>query len=780
MNIKMTILNFFYIVIGAFCSLYCFITAFEIPVSPLPLALFCIIPALFLCASYYYFGHSKGDIILLFSLLLIGIVALIFRSILPDAIDCTTSYFLNKLAKLNVMTSTVSLPLESKLYSIVPFFCAIMALLALLLVILIHRFRLSFFSLLITFPLVEVGLFFGAVPNKICFFLYIIFLLLQIERFRFKKREIPKGFTATLAICIGICILFSNTLLIKMDYQRPFKWNSMRNAIILRDYETLGNLIGIDLESLFSAFSNHGNGINAGNLSNLGNKSKSTRTALKVTLPHSYTTVYLRGYASSYYTKNHWSIRENKEYDSLLSSYEKETSFPLTPLELFSYSQTLPYLYQTNITIEPKRADKSYAYVPYSMLPNDSVTEVQDLYYKPKSNTNQSYTIPVGTYLTGTEIKNSTFDALSESSSTSASFFNSTTKYDAVLDAYSAHFSEDYLTISKSLASALSAIAEALESKANYILADYPETVQSYLEQIYTYTLTPKKAPKNEDATLYFLQESREGYCVHFASSATLLLRAMGIPARYVEGYVISPNDFSKGSFDAKTGQYTVNVPESNAHAWTEYYTDDNGWQILDATPGYTESSIASDPASASQSTTASTQEAQTQQEATSETASTATTADNNSPQKSKGNKADNNGFSFQQWLKQQSLITKLMLSILGLFLLFILLCLIRRGILVQIRHYHWHGEDANKNAIAMLSLLTYLFTISSPSKAEQKIWEERMKPLFDLARYSQHTITKEQLEEIERMVIATEKKLKKQLPFLKRLYYEYLAKRIL
>ena len=576
----------------------------------------------------------------------------------------------------------------------------------------------------------------------------------------------PKGFTSTLAICVGICILFSNALLIKTDYQRPFKWNSMRNAIILRDYEILGNLIGIDLESLFSAFNNNGNGINAGDLSNLGNQSKSTKTALKVTLPHSYTTVYLRGYASSYYTKNHWGIRENKEYDSLLSSYEKEASFPLTPLELFSYSQTLPYLYQTNITIEPKRADKSYAYVPYSMLPNDSVTEVQDLYYKPKSNTNQSYTIPIGTDLIGTDL--------------TGAVFNSTTEYAAIVDAYSSHFSEDYLTISKSLASALSPIVEALETKANHMPTDYPETVQSYLEHIYTYTLTPKKAPKNEDATLYFLQESREGYCVHFASSATLLLRAMGIPARYVEGYVISPNDFSKGSFDAKTGQYTVNVPESNAHAWTEYYTEDEGWQILDATPGYTESSIASDPASASQSTTASTQEVQAQQEATSETASTATTADNNSPQKVKGNKADNNGFSFQQWLKQQSLMTKLMLSIFGLFLLFVLLCLIRRGILVQIRHYHWYGEDANKNAIAMLSLLMYLFTISPPSKAEQKIWEERMKPLFDLARYSQHTITKEQLEEIETMVIATEKKLKKQLPFLKRLYYQYLAKRIL
>ena len=98
----------------------------------------------------------------------------------------------------------------------------------------------------------------------------------------------------------------------------------------------------------------------------------------------------------------------------------------------------------------------------------------------------------------------------------------------------------------------------------------------------------------------------------------------------------------------------------------------------------------------------------------------------------------------------------------------------------MQIRYYHWHGEDANKNAIAMLSFLTYLFTISPPSKAEQKIWEERMKPFFDLARYSKHTITKEQLVEIETMVVATQKKLKKQLPFLKRLYHQYLARRIL
>ena len=45
------------------------------------------------------------------------------------------------------------------------------------------------------------------------------------------------------------------------------------------------------------------------------------------------------------------------------------------------------------------------------------------------------------------------------------------------------------------------------------------------------------------DYISYFLAKNKKGYCTHFASAGTMILRYMGIPARYVEGYVFSYTD---------------------------------------------------------------------------------------------------------------------------------------------------------------------------------------------------------------------------------------------
>ena len=55
---------------------------------------------------------------------------------------------------------------------------------------------------------------------------------------------------------------------------------------------------------------------------------------------------------------------------------------------------------------------------------------------------------------------------------------------------------------------------------------------------------------------------------MHFASAATLLLRWMGIPARYVAGYVA----------DVPASGH-VRVPDSAAHAWVEVYIEGYGWE---------------------------------------------------------------------------------------------------------------------------------------------------------------------------------------------------------
>ncbi len=99
------------------------------------------------------------------------------------------------------------------------------------------------------------------------------------------------------------------------------------------------------------------------------------------------------------------------------------------------------------------------------------------------------------------------------------------------------------------------------------------------------YTITPDLT--NVDATLdgveNFLRNTKEGYCVQFASAVTLLLRELDIPARYVEGYIgdeltkISRDDFVYGGY----------VRDYNAHAWVEVWFDGVGWIQYETTPQY-------------------------------------------------------------------------------------------------------------------------------------------------------------------------------------------------
>ncbi len=74
-----------------------------------------------------------------------------------------------------------------------------------------------------------------------------------------------------------------------------------------------------------------------------------------------------------------------------------------------------------------------------------------------------------------------------------------------------------------------------------------------------------------------FLFESGRGYCVHFATAMTLLLRAEGIPARYCEGYVCRFTEKDEN------GNYVVSSADS--HAWVEAYIDGFGWVPMEPTP---------------------------------------------------------------------------------------------------------------------------------------------------------------------------------------------------
>ena len=100
--------------------------------------------------------------------------------------------------------------------------------------------------------------------------------------------------------------------------------------------------------------------------------------------------------------------------------------------------------------------------------------------------------------------------------------------------------------------------------------------IQNYVRNSAVYDLsTSRMDSQYNDFAQWFLEESETGYCVHFATAATVLLRAAGIPARYVEGYMVT----------CAAGEETT-VSNRDAHAWAEYFDPDYGiWRVLEATP---------------------------------------------------------------------------------------------------------------------------------------------------------------------------------------------------
>ncbi|HSG66643.1 MAG TPA: transglutaminase domain-containing protein, partial [Gammaproteobacteria bacterium] len=87
------------------------------------------------------------------------------------------------------------------------------------------------------------------------------------------------------------------------------------------------------------------------------------------------------------------------------------------------------------------------------------------------------------------------------------------------------------------------------------------------------YTLTPP--PLGANPVDEFLLQTREGFCEHYASAFTVLMRAAGIPARVVTGY--------QGGELNPLGEYYI-IYQSNAHAWSEVWLEGEGWVRVDPT----------------------------------------------------------------------------------------------------------------------------------------------------------------------------------------------------
>ncbi|MGB2138727.1 MAG: transglutaminaseTgpA domain-containing protein [Psychrobacter sp.] len=102
----------------------------------------------------------------------------------------------------------------------------------------------------------------------------------------------------------------------------------------------------------------------------------------------------------------------------------------------------------------------------------------------------------------------------------------------------------------------------------------YIQAIQRWINQTeFRYTLSPP--PLDEDRIDSFLFETKAGFCEHYSSSFTFMMRAVGIPARVVAGY--QGGEMSRGG-------NVWEVRQMDAHAWSEVWLEGQGWVRVDPT----------------------------------------------------------------------------------------------------------------------------------------------------------------------------------------------------
>ena len=148
---------------------------------------------------------------------------------------------------------------------------------------------------------------------------------------------------------------------------------------------------------------------------------------------------------------------------------------------------------------------------------------------------------------------------------------------DAILAEYADFVYANYLALPDTLPQRVIDLAHDIT---RYYYTDYDKirAIQEYLIQ-FPYTLSPNPVPVDRDFVDYFLFDGQEGYCVYYASAMTVMARAIGIPARYAEGFLLPAHR------DEETGLF--NVTNRNAHAWSEVYFEGFGWLIVESTAPY-------------------------------------------------------------------------------------------------------------------------------------------------------------------------------------------------
>jgi hypothetical protein len=357
-------------------------------------------------------------------------------------------------------------------------------------------------------------------------------------------------------------------------------------------------LVQNGLSGLFNRYEATG-GISNGQLGGVSSVRPDYETDLIVTfVPYAYETLYLKAFVGAEYTGSSWkepgSVTDY-QYPQDVSGSQSDYHIACAytegeALQAMMEDSVVPAMSATMI-VENVDAAPNHLYLPYYISPitsNASATQENIL----KGVTPQGSSVMLN-YIPYSPSQTD----LDDRKSSDFSAFRDTSQSENFL-IYTKECYDNYLQIPDEILPTLMDYQDEIGTGSS--LTEQIFLIRQFLTLNYTYDMAPGTTPRNEDFVTYFLDTQKKGYCAHFASAATLLFRSYGIPARYVEGYVISQSAVSERAqateYDADdffTGEnilgssnvVEVEVNDGDAHAWVEIFVDGFGWMPVEVTP---------------------------------------------------------------------------------------------------------------------------------------------------------------------------------------------------
>lgn len=315
-------------------------------------------------------------------------------------------------------------------------------------------------------------------------------------------------------------------------------------------------------------------GLWEGNFTDIGAKNMGEEVVLQVVMEQPEA-IYLKGFIGSHYTGTGWMDLKNKEV------YQDRQTFWALKNEKFSYATQLGQVSNillkgntTGIAVNNCLASRKYLYVPYGMT---------DIGKEAKIYGDQAV-LAKGLWGTDSYRLQQTENVVADYLTMSASVYNvgDCETYRKGEQIYNTYVYDTYTELSKDMRDYLIQKTEYEPGEERLSYEDANKRVVEYLEDALTYTTNTQLYDGTVDFVQNTLDQQKKGYDVHYATIATLLYRLYGIPARYVEGYVITKEDIQ--SVDAYE---QIQVSIANAHAWVEIYQDGVGFVPMEVLPDY-------------------------------------------------------------------------------------------------------------------------------------------------------------------------------------------------